>query len=282
MQQAEFIRAATILFAAMPDRRLSHLDRTILGLLLRTEGPPLRRADIAEIADCHPNSVSRSAKKLADLGYLARETRREEGNRPTRYALPEVTTPCNPEVTSNTGVTSLVTAEIRPNREVVTGDRDTISSRNPEVTSLVTSSPHTPLNNTNSNLGDSSSTTELELTGGVGDGPDRAPRKKRENRKREAVYVATEAGFPVEPSALWCEMAAAAGMINGTVTHEWSRYRNWHLDHGKSVISPRVSIGNWLTRWAQGGAQQHHELKSRTFIDAQGRRCRNAKHNPIY
>lgn len=280
MQQADFIRAATLVFAAQADKRLSHLDTRILGLLLCAEGPAPKRADIAAICDCHPNSVSRAAKKLAELGYLVRQPRREEGNQPTRYAIPEVTSTCNPEVTSSMGVTSLVTAELRPRPQVVTDAGDTTSSRNPEVTTLVTASPHTPLNTTNPLSGDSSCSTELDLTGGVGDLPARKERKPRQPRKRDAVFVANENDFPTEPPEIWVTMAAAAGMINGTVAHEWGRYRNWHLDKGKSVLSPRVSIGNWLDRWRKGGSPQYHEdVGVRVLPD--GRRYRNAKHNPI-
>lgn len=71
MQQADFIRAATLLFAAQADKRLSHLDSTILGLMLSRPGIALR--DLAEIGGQSMESIARRIGGLADLGYWSGE-----------------------------------------------------------------------------------------------------------------------------------------------------------------------------------------------------------------
>lgn len=79
-----------ILLKALRDPRLTRTDLAILGALIRIEGPPLSRKEVAAEAGCAPSSVPRSARKLEELGYIEREIdTRDHGGRakPTGYRL---------------------------------------------------------------------------------------------------------------------------------------------------------------------------------------------------
>jgi len=107
------------------------------------------------------------------------------------------------------------------------------------------------------------------------------PKRVAKPRTPQA-FLATVETLPVEPLDVWREAASAAGMINGTVDFEWREFRRYHIASGTRFKRFGGAIATWLGNWERAGCKQKHEAQAGVLVDAQGRRYRNAKHNPIY
>jgi len=268
---------------------LSRVELALLAYVYENPESTESRATIAEDCCCVPNSLPRAAKKLIELGLIARAKGRNNSTvyRPGRNMEVTVTTSArNVDATSNIQVTSgripEVTSEPKRSNE--------INGRNSEVTTPVDIPPTppykniTPLSKTELNP----ETPEPSFERGPGKtlfGDADAPKQPR--RKAHPKFVATDDTLPREITPEMERIATERGMVNGTRAQEFADWRRWHID-GETVMtfanrSWTTWVKNWAERKASGGrsfgAKPSPKLIKRTRPDGSVYYDRNTRTN---
>lgn len=133
---------------------------------------------------------------------------------------------------------------------------------------------------------DTSKEESLGVGGEEGEGfkltPDAPPKSVRKAREKSEGYRATAETMPVDPPPEWVGAATEAGMLNGTVAFEWGECRKHHIREKTIIKDLAARCDRWCANWVRGGARQvHAKLAGPVQVDAQGRRFKNVRHNPI-
>lgn len=251
---------------------LSRVELALLAYVYENPESTASRATIAEDCCCVPNSLPRAAKKLIELGLIARAKGRNNSTvyRPGRNMEVTVTTSGrNMDATSNIQVTSGRNAEVTrsPKRS------SEINARNTDVTALPEIPPAPPNNITLSSKVSSNLQTPVpSFEGGPGETlfGDELPKRKRQSRAK-LRYRATEESMPAVMTPKMTEHATANGFVNGTVTAMFSAWRDHHIERGNEIADHEASWRKWVgnaVKWGRGPTKQPN--RASTQMPARG------------